>query len=394
MNKQSLFKYSALVLSLLCTTPTFSATPYSIEARGDGMGGVGVVSASYLTAPFYNPALTAIYRRNDDAGMILPSVGVTYDDQDQMLDSIDRLADLLDASGDTVTQEQIDEMDSTLNQLDDSEFNGELGGAFAIGVPNPYLSMNIFGKAYSETYVTADVGECGTPSDKNACTLQRARNTTIDSVSVAVAEVGVAMARYSTVFGQHMAFGISPKLQRVYTYVYQATPDNFDLKDITKNSGVDNMINLDAGALWFYGPYRLGFSAANLVPHDIETQSVTASDGSLLQYSYKMRPLYTIGAGIVADFFTLSVDYDLNELGRYDAFDDNLQMLRVGAEFDLLRQLQLRIGYKKNVAYSGREPTYTAGIGLSPLGLFQLDVAASYTNEDSMGAYINFLASY
>ncbi|MGO1296301.1 MAG: conjugal transfer protein TraF [Vibrio sp.] len=393
MHKQSSFKYSALVLLSSLATSTFAATPYSIEARGDGMGGVGVVSASYLTAPFYNPALTAIYRRNDDAGIILPSIGGTYDDQDKMLDSIDRLSDLLDSS-DNVTQAQIDAIDSELSLIDDSEFNGELGGAFAVAVPNPYLSMNIFGKAYSETYVTADVGDCSTPSNENDCTLQRARNTTVDSVSVAVAEIGVAMARYSTVFGQHMSFGISPKLQRVYTYVYQATPENFDLKDIRKNSGVENMLNLDAGALWFYGPYRFGVTASNLVPHDIETKSITSSDGSPLQYSYKMRPLYAIGGGIVADFFTLSVDYDLNELGRYDAFDDNVQMLRVGAEIDLLRQLQLRVGYKKNVAYSGREPTYTAGVGLSPLGLFELDVAASYTNEDSMGAYVNFLASY
>lgn len=49
------------------------------------MGGVGVVSANYLTAPFYNPALVAIYRRNDDAGMILPSVGFTYNDPDKLV---------------------------------------------------------------------------------------------------------------------------------------------------------------------------------------------------------------------------------------------------------------------------------------------------------------------
>ncbi|SJL83857.1 conjugal transfer protein TraF [Vibrio palustris] len=394
MYKLPFFKYSVLSASVLWVTSSFAAAPHSIEARGDGMGGVGVVSATYLTAPFYNPALTAIYRRNDDAGMILPSFGGIYNDQDNMLDSIDRLSDLLDSTRDSVTQEKITALDGELNQINGSQFNAELGGAFALGIPNPYLSMNIFGKAYSESFVTANVGNCQTSSNTNQCTLQKAQNTTIDAVSVAVTEVGVSVARYNTVFGQHMAFGLSPKLQRIYTFVYQATPEEFELTDVAKNSNAENQLNLDAGGLWFYGPYRLGVSASNLVPHNITTKTISSANGNALQYEYKMRPLYTVGAGIVADFFTLSIDYDLNELRRFDAFDDNTQMLRVGAEIDLLRQLQLRVGYQKNIAYSGREPTYTAGVGLSPLGLFQMDIAASYTNENSMGASINLLATY
>ncbi|MFA0678475.1 conjugal transfer protein TraF, partial [Vibrio sp. 10N.222.51.A6] len=104
--------------------------------------------------------------------------------------------------------------------------------------------------------------------------------------------------------------------------------------------------------------------------------------------------VYTVGAGIVADYFTLSVDYDLNETEKFTSFKDNEQMIRVGTEVDVLRQLQLRAGYYKNLAYSGSEGTVTAGIGLSPLNLFQLDLSANYTNENAMGASINFLASY
>ncbi|MCG6220737.1 conjugal transfer protein TraF, partial [Vibrio diabolicus] len=33
---------------------TANAANYSIEARSDAMGGVGTVSATYLTAPFFN----------------------------------------------------------------------------------------------------------------------------------------------------------------------------------------------------------------------------------------------------------------------------------------------------------------------------------------------------
>lgn len=72
-------KNSIKILSLsiaLASTSSYAAT-YAVEARGDAMGGVGVVSANFLTAPFYNPAITAIYRRNDDVGMIIPFVWIS-----------------------------------------------------------------------------------------------------------------------------------------------------------------------------------------------------------------------------------------------------------------------------------------------------------------------------
>lgn len=389
-------KIKLITLSISLAAAHAVAGPYSVEARGDAMGGVGVVSGTYLTAPFYNPALTAIYRRNDDAGMILPSVGISYDDQNSMLDTVDNIADILDGIDGTVSQATADELDSELNKLDGAKVNVELGAGFALGIPNQYLSMNLFGKAYAETFVTTDVGTCSDSSDANACTVEKAQNSTVTAVSVGITEVGLAMARYSTVFGQHTSFGISPKLQRIYTFVYQSTVDNFDLTDATKNSNAENVLNLDAGALWFYGPFRVGFSAMNLISHDIQTKSISpaVSGNANVQYNYQMRPLYTVGAGIVADYFTISADYDLNEQKRYKEFADNAQMLRVGAELDILRQLKLRVGYKKNLAYSESDPTYTAGIGLSPLGLFEMDIAGSYTNENSMGAYVNFLATY
>ncbi|MGF1755833.1 conjugal transfer protein TraF, partial [Vibrio makurazakiensis] len=164
----------------------------------------------------------------------------------------------------------------------------------------------------------------------------------------------------------------------------------------------DTMFNMDAGALWFYGPFRVGFSASNLVSRDIQTKTVNyqleSSDGATrsgtVSEAYQMRPLYTVGMGIVGDYATISVDYDLNEEERFTNFDDNTQMLRVGGEIDVLRQLKLRAGYKKNLAYDNADDTVTAGLGISPLNLFQLDIGASYTNENSMGAYVNFLASY
>jgi hypothetical protein len=378
-----------LIPSLLVVSSGSMAASYAVEARGDAMGGTGVVSANYLTAPFYNPAIVAIYRRNDDAGILLPSFGLTYNDPDDISNTIDDIGDSIkNVEGGDSSQEA--KLQSQLDALNGGELKADIGGAIAIGIPNQYISMNLFGKAYAETYVTPSIATTG------SSTLDNAQNSTIDAVSVAVTEVGLSLAKYQTFLGQHISAGVSPKLQRVYTYVYEASLKNYDLSDIDANSTGETVFNLDAGLLWFYGPVRVGFAATNLVSRDITTRLVASSISGKadLQYSYQLRPLYTVGVGLIGDYASISVDYDLNEEERYTNFNDNTQMLRVGGEIDILRQLKLRAGYKKNLAYSNSDGVYTAGIGLSLLGLFELDAAVSYTNAHAKGAYVNFLSTY
>lgn len=387
-------KLKFLALSVAIAAPSAFAANYAVEARGDAMGGVGVVSANYLTAPFYNPAIVAIYRRNDDAGMILPSIGFTYNDPDQMVDGMDNISSIID-SGDL---NRAGELQTAMNDVSGDVLSAQLGGVVAFGIPNRYLAMNIFGKAYTESFATTNIADsCPSYTEgSDECTFEKAQKSTVNAVSVAVTEVGITFAKYQTFMGQHMSFGISPKLQRIYTYVYEASLNDYDIKDLRENSNGETTFNIDAGALWFYGPFRIGVAATNLISRDIETKSVASkvSGNPNLKYAYQIRPQFTVGAGLVADYVTLSVDYDINEDQRYKSFADNTQMIRVGGEIDLMRQLKLRAGYYKNLAYSGSEGTVTAGVGISPLNLFQLDIGASYTNEDAMGGFINFLASY
>lgn len=379
-----------LPLTIALTPSLAVAANYAIEARGDAMGGVGVVSANFLTAPFYNPALVAIYRRNDDAGMILPSIGISYNDEDKMVDDLDSISSMLD-------NKNYQDLQKTLDNLEGDSLKAEIGGVVAFAIPNQFIAANLFAKAYTETFVTPDIYTGGSTSVENA------ELSAVNAVSVGVTEIGLSLAKYQTFLGQHIAFGVTPKLQRIYTYVYSASVTDYDIKDVRDSSQGETIFNLDAGALWFYGPLRVGFSATNLIQRDINTQSYTKTLTSKtsgqtrdinLGYAYQMRPLYTVGIGLVADYATLSVDYDLNEEKRYTNFEDNTQMIRIGGEIDILRQLKLRAGYNKNLAYDNLDGTITAGIGISPLNLFQLDLGASYTNENAMGAYINFLASY
>lgn len=371
------FKILSTVITAALFSNVASAANYSIEARSDAMGGVGTVSASYLTAPFFNPALSAIYRRNDDAGIIAPSFGISFDDQYDLIDEIDRISKLNDDA----------EIESSLNALaqGNQKLNFDLGGVVAVGIPNKFLSATVYGKLYTESFVQPSIDTSGTnPMD----------NTYVQGVSIGVAEAGISLAKYTNYMGQHLSVGITPKLQRIYTYSYATSFNNFDAADLRENETAETMFNLDAGALWFFGPYRLGIAAKNLIGRDVETKSFQYNSKTIESYQYSMRPLYTIGAGFVADYFTMSVDYDLNEEKRFSSFDDNTQMIRAGVEFDILRQMALRAGYMKNIARSHDDGTITAGIGLSPLNLLELDIAARYTNENAMGASINFLATY
>ncbi|ENM3738875.1 MULTISPECIES: conjugal transfer protein TraF [Vibrio] len=384
-------KFLSVGFALIFTSPfTFSAN-YAIEARGDAMGGVGVVSGNFLTGPFYNPALVAIYRRNDDVGMILPSIGLSYNDPNDLVTDLDKVSEIIKRG----SESNLGELNKSLTAMQGNVLNAELGGVVAFAIPNQFISANVFGKAYTESFVSPLIDNTACTESDFSCQLDRAKKSSVNAVSVGITELGITLAKYQTFLGQHIAFGITPKLQRVYTYVYEASLDSYDIKDLRDNGNGETIFNMDAGALWFYGPIRIGFAANNLISREIKTKTITSAvSGNPISYSYDMKPQYTVGAGIVADYFTLSVDYDLNEEERYKDFKDNTQMIRIGGEIDIMRQLKLRAGYNKNLAYDNTKGTVTAGIGLSPLNLFQLDLGASYTNENAMGAYINFLASY
>lgn len=371
------------------------------------MGGVGVVSANFLTAPFYNPAITAIYRRNDDVGMIIPSFGLAYSDEDNMVDELDQAGSLINefTSGNYSNTDQIGPL---LDKLNNDIAKLEIGGVVAFAIPNSFVAANLFGKAYAESFAQTDIWDqaASTLPIANVNDAINAELSAVNAVAIGVTEVGISLAKYQTFLGQHISFGISPKIQRIYTYVYSANLNNYDIKDVRDNGTGETMFNMDAGFLWFHGPLRVGVSAMNLVSRDIMTQELPAQtlrssidsgetrDIPATSYAYQMKPQYTVGVGLVADYATLSVDYDINEDERYTNFNDNTQYVRVGGEIDIMRQLKLRAGWRRNLAYDNLDDTITAGIGLSPLNLFQMDIGASYTNENSMGAYINFLGSY
>ncbi|MCW1890830.1 conjugal transfer protein TraF [Vibrio chagasii] len=121
-----------------------------------------------------------------------------------------------------------------------------------------FVAANLFAKAYAESFATPDVYTQQVPIRTKLSCLPLKR------FQLDVAEVGLSLAKYQTFIGQHISFGITPKIQRIYTYNYIASVNDYDLSDVRENSNGETAFNMDAGALWFFGPFRVGVAATNL----------------------------------------------------------------------------------------------------------------------------------
>lgn len=404
-------KVSLLSCAVLTSTQSL-ATNYSVDGRIDAMGGAGTAAADYLTGVFYNPALIAIYSRKDDAGLLLPSFGLQVVDKDNMIDDLDSLIsayDKLDVPGAT----------QALSDLSGDTAQIQMGTAIAVAIPNRYLAMNFYAKASLESVAIADVEKqsYGALPDPALAHVLDISYATVDAAAIGVTEIGVAFAGYTNFLGQNLTIGVTPKIQQTYTFNYSASAVDFEFKDIKDNyeTGETNL-NFDVGTVWFHGPWRFALAGKNLISQEIKTKESSITVGmtdaqidSLLgnvgytggpgkqtrttQYTYNMEPIYTAGIVFMTNYFIVTADVDLNEQERFVELNDNMQMLRIGAEFDLLYQMQLRGGYKTDLAGT-YDDAFTAGIGFSPLNMFHFDLAAIYSVDSTYGVSVNMAYEY
>lgn len=79
MKKYTLSTLIYLTLSSSYISSLHAALQY-FQSRSDAMGGTGVASAHYLSAPLMNPALLARYSQTDDFGLRLPAIGAQITD--------------------------------------------------------------------------------------------------------------------------------------------------------------------------------------------------------------------------------------------------------------------------------------------------------------------------
>ncbi len=368
----------AVVMAMAFSSSAF-ASNLLMDARGAGMGNTGVSTADYLLAPYYNPALTAVYRKNDSFGILLPSIGLRAEDKDESLKTIDDLQDSIEqferAGVGAATQENVDQLNRYLDQLaDDKPLAVTAGIGIAVALPLDAVSLNFFTRGYAEVIAKANVAAKSGNSANEVKT--RYESSDVDLTAFGYTEVGLAVGKQVVLGGQTVALGVTPKVQQLRTYQDNASVKSFDLDDYDKSEVKDNSFNLDMGAVWLIDQYRVGIVAKDLFAKDIQTQN--------RNNTYKLDTQIAVSGSYVSDFFIAAVDLDLTKQRRFNGDNDDTQFMRFGVEGNAWGWAQLRAYYEVDLQNS-LDNSVSVGLGVSPWDVVSLDLAGSYAAITNSG---------
>jgi len=370
---------------LSCLTYSVNAATTVADGRGNAMGNTGVTTADYLLAPYYNPALGAIYRESDTFGILVPSLGANARDSDESLDTIDKLQDSIKSFEDTPTTENISQINSYLDQLaDDKPLYVNAGVGISVAVPLEAVSLNFLSRGYVEVLVRTDIDDSTTNGDQTL-TENRYKNSQVDLLAFGYAEYGVAFSKLFSIQNQKVAFGVTPKIQQLRTYKQVVTVESFDIDEYDKSEVNKTAFNFDLGAVWMLDHYRAGIAIK-----DVIAQKVDTFDGI---GAYQLDPQVTVSGGYVAEFFTAAIDLDLTSQDRFTGYDDNTQFLRIGVEGNAWGWAQLRAGYEMDLEDTS-DDVVTAGVGISPGDLVSLDLAGNYAGDGQFGVSTNLAFTF
>ncbi len=377
----------AVVMAMAFSSSAF-ASNLLMDARGAGMGNTGVSTADYLLAPYYNPALTAVYRKNDSFGILLPSIGLRAEDKDESLKTIDDLQDSIEqferAGVGAATQENVDQLNRYLDQLaDDKPLAVTAGIGIAVALPLDAVSLNFFTRGYAEVIAKANVAAKSGNSANEVKT--RYESSDVDLTAFGYTEVGLAVGKQVVLGGQTVALGVTPKVQQLRTYQDNASVKSFDLDDYDKSEVKDNSFNLDMGAVWLIDQYRVGIVAKDLFAKDIQTQN--------RNNTYKLDTQIAVSGSYVSDFFIAAVDLDLTKQRRFNGDNDDTQFMRFGVEGNAWGWAQLRAYYEVDLQNS-LDNSVSVGLGVSPWDVVSLDLAGSYAGDNQFGLSANLAFTF
>ncbi len=386
MNIQT--KSTLAVVMAIAFSSSALASNLLMDARGAGMGNTGVSTADYLLAPYYNPALTAVYRKNDSFGILLPSIGLRAEDKDESLKTIDDLQDSIEqferAGVGAATQENVDQLNRYLDQLaDDKPLAVTAGIGIAVALPLDAVSLNFFTRGYAEVIAKANVAA---KSGNSANEVKiRYESSDVDLTAFGYTEVGLAVGKQVVLGGQTVALGVTPKVQQLRTYQDNASVKSFDLDDYDKSEVKDNAFNLDMGAVWLIDQYRVGIVAKDLFAKDIQTQN--------RNNTYKLDTQIAVSGSYVSDFFIAAVDLDLTKQRRFNGDNDDTQFMRFGVEGNVWGWAQLRAGYEVDLQNS-LDNSVSVGLGVSPWDVVSFDLAGSYAGDNQFGLSANLAFTF
>ncbi|EOQ0202263.1 conjugal transfer protein TraF [Escherichia coli] len=368
-----------------------AATSY-FEARNDAMGGTGVASSHYGVAPLANPALLTKSGAKDDFSLLLPSVGAQLSDPGNIRDNADKISDdwkAFDRAVDSqsgVTQAAA-RLKARLQDFRHTHADAQVGASAVAALPGDTLAGALMLKSYGTVSVDGKVSD----ADLNylesiASSSQSVDKDRLTSQAFAraalITDVGIALATELETAGQKWSLGFTPKFQRVDLFNYNVLVKNYDSSDFKgdRYHNTRNGINADIGAsMDLDDNWTLGLVAQNLIPRSIETKEVNG-----ITETFRIRPQVTAGVSWHNDMFTTALDVDLTPTSGFTS-DSKRQFAAIGAEFNARKWVQLRAGYRQNLA-SNDGSAFTAGVGVSPFDVVHLDLAGLAGTDNNYGA--------
>jgi hypothetical protein len=378
-----------LSLALLAVfSGSVAAVPFSFEARSLGMGNVRVATADIATAPFANPGMLSFQPSREDFSLLL-GVGAYLNDNDDVIDAIDEYQ----TAYNNFIADPVGNLDEGARAVSIAQ---SLDGDVIAPEATVMISTGFSGEKWAfAVSARADAIAAGTVTNISQTVPELADPTknVLEVEGVMTSELGVSLARNFQVLGQNLAIGITPKYVKVDNVYINESISTVDtgLGDLLDDSQKDlgDFTTLDVGLVMGLTKHtQIGLVATNLVSHKINFIN-SSGDPATLSFDTQAR----LGIAYRTDLLTLGADVDLIE---NDALltSQNFQALKsqnvsIGAEFNLLDFMQLRVGAQKNIADgisdAAKENLYTAGIGFW-LG-FNLDMAL-VAQSNSLGAFL------
>ena len=411
---------TALAAGFFASLPA-SAAPFGVyDPRSLGMGGVGVTTATARNANFFNPAMLAATRDDDNFALGLPIVAVRASDRDKLIDDIDALEKsgnalesalrAFDANPSQpnagVAAGAIGTFDSDLAKVSNKVLDAGafVGGIITIPSKKIGVGLHVSGRADLGAKLVYDNNDRTTVVQPLQASLQACSTNVANCAAaatqlntfdangdgqlddnvlqsrvlvrgIAIGEVGLALARrFEGLAGTDI--GLVVKAQRITTFDYAVTPQASEIKtDQGKKEEGD--LNFDVGVTKTYGDaYKAGLVVKNLMSKEYTT---------VLGNKIEVKPQARLGVSHHRGWANVGIDVDLTKNKPVAVgFDKDTQFAAIGAELDLFSTLQLRLGYRHDLAgnYDGMP---SIGLGLSPFGV-HIDVAVAGNDKEVAAA--------
>lgn len=381
--KHLLLTVSASLLALQA-----QAAPLT-DARSAARGGTGVALAD-LRSPTMNPASVAAA---PDAGFAFNmGIGAFAADPDKAIDKVDDTQDDMDELEDKInngyyTTGDENQLIGDLQDLSGKKIKAEVGGALVLSIPADRVKMAFFAKNHTRIASSFYYDPNDETYIRNAAMLGYLDTSGIMSSlnvsGVAVSDYGISLANTTQSPLGRLDFGTSVKYQQIILAdkkMQVASYDNEDIFNTDNDTEQSASMNLDLGATQHLGEshWQVAAVAENLLPY----KTTVNGTGN----SFKMSPQLTVAGAYDIGWFKTEANLELLKNNGFGQVQDT-QMLRFGAELGARKAAQLRVGYVHDLK-GNQDDMFTAGIGLSPFDVLNIDIAAMAGPERTYGAML------